>query len=75
MALRRLLVGPFDADHAVTVEVVDVLREPERALQDNIVATPTLVRTSPTPRRVLIGDLGRPADVAALLDLPEPTDE
>ena len=39
------------------VEVVDVRERPELAEEDGILATPTLVRRSPTPVRKIIGDL------------------
>ena len=38
------------------LEVVDVLEEPLRALADGILLTPTLVRESPAPARV-VGNL------------------
>jgi circadian clock protein KaiB len=44
------------------VEIVDVLQEPERALQDGIMVTPMLVRLSPKPTVQILGalsDLGR----------------
>jgi len=40
-----------------SIEVVDVLENPRLARGDQIVAIPTLVRRSPQPRRVVIGDL------------------
>lgn len=39
------------------LEVVDLLENPERALADQIVAAPTLVKTHPPPIRRFIGDL------------------
>lgn len=47
--------------HAATVtynvQVVDVLVEPLRALQDRILVTPTLVKRSPGPEVRIIGNL------------------
>ena len=40
-----------------TVEVIDLLRNPELAKLDQIVAIPTLVRRIPPPVRRIIGDL------------------
>jgi circadian clock protein KaiB len=40
-----------------TIEVIDLLKEPNRARADQIVAIPTLVRTLPEPVRKLIGTL------------------
>ena len=39
------------------IEVIDLLREPQRAQGDQIVAIPTLVRKLPSPIRKIIGDL------------------
>lgn len=38
-------------------EVVDVLESPELAERERILATPTLLRDSPPPRRRVTGDL------------------
>jgi circadian clock protein KaiB len=43
-------------------EIVDVLQEPDRALKDGIMVTPTLVRLLPEPTVQILGalsDLGR----------------
>jgi circadian clock protein KaiB len=42
------------------IEVVDVLREPKRAMADAIFMTPTLVKLNPVPVRRLIGTLSEP---------------
>jgi circadian clock protein KaiB len=48
------------------VEIVDVLEAPLRALQDQIIVTPTLIKLSP-PRCVIVGNLSDiPAVVQAL---------
>jgi circadian clock protein KaiB len=39
------------------IEVIDLLEDPARALTDDIVALPTLVRRLPAPLRKVIGDL------------------
>ena len=44
-----------------TIEVVDLLREPQLARGDQIVAIPTLVRKLPAPIRKIIGDLSNEA--------------
>jgi circadian clock protein KaiB len=46
-------------DDATTIEVIDVLEEPLRSLDDGVLVTPTLVRLAPTPVRRVIGDLSR----------------
>ena len=40
-----------------TLEIVDLMDEPHRALEDGIVVTPTLVRVRPKPARKVIGTL------------------
>jgi circadian clock protein KaiB len=39
------------------IEVVDVIRQPKRAMKDGIFMTPTLVRTAPSPQRKIVGTL------------------
>jgi circadian clock protein KaiB len=40
-----------------TIEVVDLLQQPQLAAGDQIVAIPTLVRKLPEPLRKIVGDL------------------
>jgi circadian clock protein KaiB len=40
-----------------SIEVVDVAKHPQVAIENNILALPTLIRRMPTPIRKLIGDL------------------
>jgi circadian clock protein KaiB len=46
------------------LQVIDVLEQPAAAEAANIVATPTLIKTSPLPVRRIIGDLS-PAEAVA----------
>jgi circadian clock protein KaiB len=39
------------------IEVVDVLREPKRALAEGIFMTPTLVKLAPSPVQKIVGTL------------------
>lgn len=55
--------GRFD------VEVVDILREPLRALSEGVLLTPTLVRLSPLPIVKIVGDLSDRATVISALGL------
>lgn len=41
------------------IEVVDVLREPQRALADGVILTPLLVKLSPAPMRRIVGTLSQ----------------
>jgi len=40
-----------------TIEVIDLLQQPQLAVGDQIVAIPTLVRKLPEPLRRIVGDL------------------
>lgn len=40
------------------LDIIDLYQTPSRAREDQIVATPTLVRQKPSPCRRLIGNLG-----------------
>jgi circadian clock protein KaiB len=51
------------------IEEVDVLKEPTRALADNIMVTPTLVRLKPGPECRIIGNLSEREKVVAALGL------
>jgi circadian clock protein KaiB len=53
--LRRIVAEYLPSDSQV--EVVDLMDEPERAEEEQILAIPTLVRKSPEPVRRVIGDL------------------
>jgi circadian clock protein KaiB len=51
------------------IEVVDVFREPKRALADGIFMTPTLVKVAPAPSRRIVGTLSQTQPVLQALDL------
>jgi circadian clock protein KaiB len=51
------------------IEVVDVFREPKRALADGILMTPTLVKLSPSPLRRIVGTLSQAQTVLLALGL------
>jgi len=53
-----------------TIEIVDVFREPKRALADGIFMTPTLVKIAPFPRRTIVGTLSHTQLVLQALGLP-----
>jgi circadian clock protein KaiB len=42
------------------LRIVDVYRDPDEATAHGVLATPTLVKDRPLPRRVLVGDLSDP---------------
>jgi circadian clock protein KaiB len=51
------------------IDVVDLVKNPQIARDDQIIAVPTLVRKSPLPERNIIGDLSNTERVLAGLDL------
>ena len=51
------------------IEVVDVFREPRRALADAIFMTPTLVKLAPLPVRTIVGTLSQTHIVMQALGL------
>jgi circadian clock protein KaiB len=51
------------------IEVVDVLKEPERALEDGILMTPTLIVLAPAPVRRIVGTLSQTGTVLRTLGL------
>jgi circadian clock protein KaiB len=53
------------------LEVVDFLREPQRALKDGVIVTPTLVKLAPPPVRKIIGTLRETPSVVTALGLGE----
>ncbi|MDB6018388.1 MAG: circadian clock protein KaiB [Pedosphaera sp.] len=54
-----------------TLEVIDLLKQPQLAHGDQILAIPTLVRKLPTPMKKIIGDLSNTERVLVGLDLRE----
>jgi circadian clock protein KaiB len=59
----RHLAGRYD------LEVIDIYQHPERAVDDQIIAAPTLVEELPAPLRRLVGDLSDTDRVMIALDL------
>ncbi len=55
--------------HRHHIDVVDVLREPKRALADGIFMTPTLVRLAPGPILRIVGTLSHAQTVLHALGL------
>ena len=53
------------------IEVIDLMKNPQLARGDQILAVPTLVRKLPVPLRKLIGDLSNSEKVLVGLDLKE----
>jgi circadian clock protein KaiB len=51
------------------IEVVDLLEEPGVARRDQIVAVPTLVKMTPKPQRIMVGDFSKVEQVLKGLDV------
>jgi circadian clock protein KaiB len=51
------------------LEIVDVLKNPHKADQDGILATPTLLKRTPSPECRIIGDMKDPEKLFSNLKL------
>jgi len=51
------------------LEVIDLMRQPQLAAGDQILAVPTLVRSLPLPLRKILGDLSNTERVLVGLDI------
>jgi circadian clock protein KaiB len=51
------------------IEVIDLMKDPQLAQSDQILAVPTLVRKRPSPTRKIIGALSNTERVLSALDL------
>jgi len=52
-----------------SVEIIDLIDEPQLAITDQILALPTLVRRLPEPLKRIIGDLSKTERVLIGLDI------
>ena len=68
VASIRSLLDEICADN-YTLEVIDVLANPDLAEQESILATPTIVRSQPAPALRVIGDMTDPLKVIDRLGL------
>jgi len=73
-ALRNLeAICKEHLDGRYRIEVIDLMKHPQLARGDQIVALPTLVRHLPPPMKKIIGDLSNEERVLVGLDLrPRP---
>ncbi len=67
--LRRFCDEHLAGDYHI--EVIDLLKHPQLAAGDQILAIPTLVRRLPTPVKKIIGDLSKTDRVLVGLDLQQ----
>ena len=54
------------------IELIDVFKEPARALAEGILMTPTLVKLAPLPVRRIVGTLSQTQTVLQALGLGDP---
>ncbi|WP_313951656.1 circadian clock KaiB family protein [Accumulibacter sp.] len=64
--LGRTMDAEVGTGHWV-LDVVDVLEEPEKALQGDVFATPTLVRIVPLPVLKLLGGIAQSEKILSII--------
>ena len=62
---KAICIEHYDDD--CVLEIVDMLEQPLRALEDEIIVTPTLLRLQPLPVRRVIGSLNDTGQVLLAL--------
>ena len=72
IATLRQLVDEHLSGYPCELVIVDVLTDPQQAEDRQILATPTLIKESPSPQRRIIGDLDDADGLLAALNLPPP---
>lgn len=72
-ALRNLqqLCEQHIGANQYTIEVIDLLKRPDLAKADQIIAIPTLVRKLPEPVKRIIGSLSDSERALLALDIPQ----
>ncbi|MDR3478720.1 MAG: circadian clock KaiB family protein [Gammaproteobacteria bacterium] len=65
--LKKICEENFPNDYSI--EIIDLLKLPQLAKEDQILAIPTVIRKLPKPIRKTIGDLSNTEDVLIGLDL------
>jgi circadian clock protein KaiB len=51
------------------IEIVDVFREPRRALAEGVLMTPTLIKLAPAPVRRIVGTLSQESTLSQVFGL------
>lgn len=67
--LRKLCQEHLKGRH--TIETIDVVKDFQAAVRDNILVIPSLILVAPLPRMVVLGNLSDPRKVLLALRLPE----
>jgi len=67
LANMKAVRAALDEDHEL--EIVDVLERPERALADDVLVTPTLLKLAPRPSCRIVGNLSNIHQVLSSLGI------
>ena len=69
----RAALSPL-AEHAIDLEVIDILVDPARAVRDGVLLTPMLVKLEPLPERRVLGNLSNREELLRTLGIDEAPD-
>ncbi len=69
--LQTLMAQIRDEEQSYEIEVIDILQRPQLAEDEQILATPVVIRKLPPPVRRVVGDLSEREKVLIGLDLKE----
>jgi len=53
------------------LQIIDIRTEQQKAVEYQILAVPTLIKTMPNPTRIILGDLSDTEKVLKILDITE----
>lgn len=67
--LRRICERHLSAPGAVSLQIIDVLENPQAAEDARVTATPTLLKRAPRPLAYVVGDLSATATVLRALGI------
>lgn len=70
--LKKLLDDEFKNQYSL--EIIDVIENPELAKKERIFATPTLIKSFPLPIKRVIGDLDNKKNILLGLNLRNPNE-
>ena len=65
--LRKILEEFFEGQYSM--EIIDILEDPESAVDDRIIAIPAMVKSLPSPSCMFIGDLSNTESLLTSLRL------
>ncbi|HSH42032.1 MAG TPA: circadian clock KaiB family protein [Arenicellales bacterium] len=59
--------------YRIDLEIIDIHESPELADEEQVFATPTLLKMQPPPARRLVGDLSSRKDILSIMDMESPS--